>query len=223
MWAPGIGVIVELDPATGRTLRTLPVSGVSELATDGAMLWAVDGGHLVRIDPATGSVTSGPDVIRRPMEIAVAGGVPWVTSDDGMVRRFDPATLRVVATVPVGDAPAAVAADGRVLYVVSQGNAGTITRVDAATDEATQAVLADPTDPQSLGEVVAGDAGLYVARRTGLLDLDPTSLAIRSLTALPSYPSGLVLTGSVLWIFGDGRIDRVPAPGAQPEAGSPSP
>ena len=223
LWAPGIGVIVQLDPASGRTLRSLPISGVWELASDGAMLWAVGGGHLLRIDPVTGAVTSGRDVIPRPMEIAVAGGAPWVTSDDGMVRRFDPATLQIVATVSVGDTPAAVAADGNVLYVVSQGNAGIITRIDAATNETSQAVLADPTDPQSLGEVVAGAAGLYVARRTGLFELDPTSLAIRSLTALPSYPSGLVLAGSTLWVFGDGRLDRLSVPVVLPWSGSASP
>jgi hypothetical protein len=223
LWAPSIGMIAQLDPATGRTLRSLPISGVSLLASDGRNLWAVGGGHLMRIDPTTGAVTAGPDAIQRSLAIAVAGGAPWVTAGDGTVRRFDPVTLRIVATVPVGDAANAVATDGRALYVVSQGNAGTVTRIDVGTNGATQAILADPTDPQSLGEVAVGGTVLYVTRRTGLFALDPGSLAVRSLTPLPAYPSGLVLAGSTVWVFGDGRLDRLPAPDAASGAPSSSP
>jgi hypothetical protein len=127
---------------------------------------------------------------------------------------------RIAASI--GDAPAAMATDGAALYVVSQGNAGILTRIDLATNGATQAVLAEPTDPRSLGEIAVGDAGLFVARRSGLLRVNPTSLIVESVTGLPSYPSGLVLDGTTLWVFGDGRLDRLDAPAAA-SVGSPSP
>jgi hypothetical protein len=222
LWAPGLGVIARLDPVTGRTVDSLPISGVSLLAADHSALWAIAAGRLLRIDPATGRSTKGPDVIPAPLAIAVAGGAPWVTSGDGNARRFDPVTLRTVATVPVGDAPAAMATNGGALYVVSQGNAGSLTRIDLATNGATQAVLAEPTDPRSLGELAVGDAGLFVARRSGLLRVNPTSLIVESVTGLPSYPSGLVLDGTTLWVFGDGRLDRLDAPAAASVA-SPAP
>ena len=212
LWAPGQGTVVRLDGATGAIVERLPVSGVSLLASDGSVLWAISGQRVLRIDPATGAAAAGGDTIAGAASITVVGGAPWVTSADGNARRIDPATLLVNAIVPVGDAPNAAAAMGGALYVVSQGRSGAVTRIDAMTGATVQVGIADPADPQSLGEVATGPSGVFVTRRTDLVVLDPTTLARLGVTVLPSYPSGLLVSGSTLWVFGD-RLDRLAVPG----------
>ena len=99
------------------------------------------------------------------------------------------------------------------MFVVSQGVEGTVTRVDLASGGVASVRVADPTDPRSLGELLVGDDGVWVTRRTGIVALDPVTLAIGSSTELPGYPLGLVRDGLEAWMFADtGALHLVPLP-----------
>jgi len=211
-WAIRLGGLTEVDPVTGPG-RVLEVTGVSVLAAGADTLW---GGtldrQLLRIDPATGTVSGRVAMPARPLAIVEAGGRVWVSGDDGQLRVFDGGTLAAGPTVTVGTDASAMAADATAVFVASHGVEGTVTRVDLATGALSKVVLAEPTDPRSLGEVLLTPDGLWVTRRTTLFALDPATLVIGAHVELPSYANGLVADGPFAWVHGNGRLDRVRLP-----------
>ena len=125
--------VAHLDAETGReTVSVRLRQPAYDLAWGAGHAWASlrTDDTLARIAPRTGALVSivGP---RRPMQIAVAGGLVFVTGfADHTVGVIDPSTARSVGQpLPVGLNPFAIAGDSEHVWVTSLGN-NSVTRLD---------------------------------------------------------------------------------------------
>ena len=99
VWIIGAGVIYRVDPATARTVATIPAPGTSskgsQIATGAGAVWATsNGGHtgVYRIDPRASRVSGPPIRVGLGPGLIVPGaGTLWVTGMD-YVSRINPAT-----------------------------------------------------------------------------------------------------------------------------------
>ena len=105
VWLIGPGVIYRIDPATARTVATIPALGTggkpSGIATGAGAVWATRPGRrpgVYRIDPRTNRVTAFIGLPPTPTGITVAHGLVWATvakEGPGIVVRIDPRVNRV--------------------------------------------------------------------------------------------------------------------------------
>lgn len=150
--------VKRIDPdAEAVTDATKVIAGdyvVGSIAVGAHGVWAVAnaGEHvdgepyatrIVRIDPATRKVVARVDVsvAGEAFDVAAGDTAVWVTGFDsdregsGTVLRIDPATNRIVARIPLAF-PRCAVADSSGVWVTSVGQAGgTISRIEAATNE----------------------------------------------------------------------------------------
>jgi YVTN family beta-propeller protein len=141
--------LLELDPSSGRILRTISlgrVAGTGMIADDGT-IWVTDGwrGALIRVDVSDGSLVR-IRVGRGASAVAVGSGSVWVANTgDGTVSRIDAATNHVESTIPVGRYPQGIATTAGAVWVSNTGD-GTVSRIDPATNRvrATMGVGAFP-------------------------------------------------------------------------------
>ena len=137
--------LAKVDPRTNTITRTvkLPdgdVWGDTLLAAGDDQLWAIDrtGRRFVRVDPETGDVLASGKIHDGYVEdAAVVGGSLWLpVEDDAGVWQVN-RTGAIVGKIETGQVPYALASAGTSLYVSNQ-NSGTVTRVDALTQETRQ-------------------------------------------------------------------------------------
>jgi DNA-binding SARP family transcriptional activator/streptogramin lyase len=115
IWLTGLdqGLLVELNPATGKVATTTTPSGAglpywSEVTRGPGGLWVTDTTNdtVWRVDPTAIHGTSLASVDRSPNGIAIRGRSVWVASFlGGTLQRIDPTTMRVVARVRTGAHP----------------------------------------------------------------------------------------------------------------------
>jgi DNA-binding beta-propeller fold protein YncE len=148
MWAHAFsGSVVRLDPATGKSVKTLSVSQTPLLFGTGAFdfgsYWFSDfvDGAVIRVDAATTSVAAtipvgaaygtGPGV--GPLWLAAGGGAVWVVNNsDGGLYRIDPATN--TSTRVRGVYPGAPYLDIALDSVWFRWAGNEVARLDPATD-----------------------------------------------------------------------------------------
>ncbi|HEV2377290.1 MAG TPA: hypothetical protein VGS19_34640 [Streptosporangiaceae bacterium] len=162
VWVPGVGVTYEINDVSGRIVRTISTPGTLETcpcssgvaATGAGAVWVTHGCHgIYRIDPHSGRVTASLRAPGAGGDIAVAGGLVWVTSDRGLLR-IQPRTGQIIGKpVPVGAGTGLVIPGAGALWVTSNNtdDSSTIYRVDPATGAVR--TLANPivTDVQAVG------------------------------------------------------------------------
>jgi virginiamycin B lyase len=138
VWVGDLGNGVwRIDPPTARVVERIPVAAPLALAADRDALWVAtgptgpsSGGALVRIDPADNRVVAQLPLVGTPADVAVGGGVVWVTQPDvGELTAVDPASGRVTARIPLAGATSVAVSQDAVW--VSSAEAGTLTLVDA--------------------------------------------------------------------------------------------
>jgi DNA-binding beta-propeller fold protein YncE len=128
VWIIGPGVVYRVDPATARTVATIPAPGTSgkgsQIVTGAGAVWATsNGGHVgvYRIDPRHNRVMSFIRLQPNPIGITVAHGRIWVTEPKegpGIVVRIDPRTNRVSGPpIRVGPGPGSVVSGAGTLWV----------------------------------------------------------------------------------------------------------
>jgi DNA-binding SARP family transcriptional activator/ABC-type transport system substrate-binding protein/streptogramin lyase len=141
------GTLERIDPVSHSVVRRIGVRvHPGGLAVGEGSVWVTDADSptLLRVDPLYGSV--GP--IALPAKAGGAGGVAvgagsvWVAQGESRVLRIDPRTGRVERRFEVPHASDALFADGAA-WLVSNG-AGTVRRVDPATNEITASVRLRP-------------------------------------------------------------------------------
>jgi DNA-binding beta-propeller fold protein YncE len=141
VWIIGTGVIYRVDPATARTVATIPAPGISSkgswIATGAGAVWATsNGGHtgVYRIDPRTSRVTSLIRLPPHPGGITFAYGRIWVTEakeGPGTVLRIDPRVNRVSGPpIRVGVGPGLVVPGAGTLWVTGMDY---VSRINPAT------------------------------------------------------------------------------------------
>jgi hypothetical protein len=132
----GQGSLVRVDGRTGRTLRSVALTGEADrLVSAYGGLWALmrEPPRLVRLDPTTAAVVRvwmlpGSSV----GDLAAGSGRLWATvSDPGWLMRVD-ARSGSKAGTPLGRHPAGVAVRGRSVWVAQYGSS-TVTLLDSRT------------------------------------------------------------------------------------------
>jgi DNA-binding SARP family transcriptional activator len=131
--SPEENEVIRVNPATGAVLARIPVRTPFWLSYGNGGLWTtsdVDG--VERIDPATNTVAAIAPVPEPIDEVVVGGGFAWATNPPkGSVYKMD-RSGRIVATYETGDGAREPSySDGKLW--VSNGSAGTLTSIDAAT------------------------------------------------------------------------------------------
>lgn len=100
------GTLSRLDPATGKTIATIPVkpkSTTAMVADDAVWVANAADASVQRIDTRTNKVVSEIAVHAGPRFLASGASGIWVWSQgDGSVAHIDPATNRVAAIINVG-------------------------------------------------------------------------------------------------------------------------
>jgi len=148
VWIIGQGVIHRIDPATAKTVATIPTPGTggkppSGIATGAGAVWATSNGGrpgVYRIDPRTNRVTSFIRLPPTPIAITVAHGRVWVTEakeGPGIVVRIDPRTNRVSGPpIRVGAGPGEIVSSAGTLWVTNSSstpNVPDVSRINPAT------------------------------------------------------------------------------------------
>ncbi len=136
------GVVLRVDPESGRVVESVAVGNVpSAIAAGAGSLWVANSedGTVTRIDPATLVTTTIP-VGNGPAAVAVNAAGVWVANaGDNAVVRVDIGTNAVAATTQVGDGPAAVVATPTALWVANSRD-GTVMRLDPRSGEVSRTI-----------------------------------------------------------------------------------
>ena len=186
LWVADVdtGRLQALDPASGRTVRSVTIGGALwDLRSDGTFLWTDDHVNtLVRVNPGDGRVRR-VDVGATPGGIAVGPDGVWVAvQGEGDVAHVDPATVAVIGRIPTGPSPTWFANDGSTLWL--SDDSGVVQRLDAGAGRlaAGYRVGGQPDDGTAL------DGRVYIPdRRSGhVLVLDAATGAVVSVLALPA-------------------------------------
>jgi hypothetical protein len=172
VWLAVGGLVLRVDPATGRALVVPGVEDraapVVDLTAGAGAVWAeTSAAGLLRIDPHTARLTAslpGPAV----SAVAAGAGGVWAVCCDGRIRRgrltrLDPASGRVLAAVGLPGRPLAVGAGPGAVWV--RGAEGWLWRVDPTGDRQAGAIRL-PTVPEGAelgGAVVVADRVVWVS------------------------------------------------------------
>jgi hypothetical protein len=145
VWIAGPGVIYRVDPATARTVATIPAPETggkppSSITTGAGAVWATSPGRhpgVYRIDPRANRVTSFIRLPPTPTGITVAHGRVWVTvakEGPGIVVRIDPRTNGISGPpIRVGAGPGEIVSSAGTLWVTNSDNPGGVSRINLAT------------------------------------------------------------------------------------------
>ena len=208
--------VTRVDASSRRAARHIAVGGPpTGIAATGAAVWVIDdSGNVSRIDPRYDRPV---DTRRLAETVGFFGGTArpaltafrsvWIASPAGVVLRLNPASGRVVDTVGVGNRPTAIAAGAGSVWVTN-GNDGTVTRIDPQT-------LATKTIPvgNDPAAVAVDAAGAWVANAgdNAVVRLDTDTNAVAATMPVGDGPAAILLTATALWVANlrDGTVMRL--------------
>ena len=128
-----------LDPASGKTLRSIDVPAHAGTAFDGRHLFQLAGDRIQKIDPQTGRVVS---TIPSPggggdSGLAWAEGSLWVGQyRDRKIHQIDPETGSILRTIESNRFVTGVTwVDGELWHGTWEGDESEVRRIDPATGE----------------------------------------------------------------------------------------
>ncbi len=127
-----------LDPATGKTMRTVDVAADAGTAFDGKHLFQIAEDRIHKIDPATGRVLA---TIPAPgggdSGLAWAEGSLWVGQyRDRKIHQIDPDTGKIIRTIESNRFVTGVTwVDGELWHGTWQGDESELRRIDPQTGE----------------------------------------------------------------------------------------
>lgn len=215
LWVGGYGSssVAQLDPLTGRTIRTITVgSSPLGVAVIGTSVWAANygDGTVTRIDAATGKVTATIAVGQSPDSFATIGGRLWVFDQASSAASvIDLASDKVVRTVrlPV-QAGWAAAGAGEVWVPDLQGSSQTMIGLDRVTGKISTTVhlSAYPS------EVAFGFGSGWVTCKDAVYRFNTSTGAITAKISSPGAGfDGIAISGGAVWVgeITGGRVDRI--------------
>jgi YVTN family beta-propeller protein len=136
------GVVLRIDPRSGRVLESVDVGNAPSAITKGAgSVWVTNSadGTVTRIDPTTLVATTIP-VGHGPAAVAVNAAGAWIANaGDNALVRVDTGTNAVAGTTTVGEGPTAVLATPTALWVAN-GRDGTVKRLDPRSGRVTKTI-----------------------------------------------------------------------------------
>jgi hypothetical protein len=159
-----------------------PGAGVPATSPGSVWVPTTGDGMLVRVTSGTvaGRTTVGVPGSSGDLDTALAIGTRiWTASDAGdRIAAVDRSTGAVVQTIPVDDRPGGLVEGNSGLLYAFHLQHGTITRVDTATGTATR--LQGPNvSATGIAYGFVGSGSLWLLTTSQLLELDPTTAAVR--------------------------------------------
>jgi glutamine cyclotransferase len=127
-----------LDPASGKTLRSIEVAAQAGTAYDGQHLFQIAGDRIQKIDPKTGRVISSiPAPPGGNSGLAWAEGTLWIGRyRDRKIHQLDPETGAVLRTIESNRFVTGVTwVDGELWHATWEGDDSDLRRVDPRTGE----------------------------------------------------------------------------------------
>jgi DNA-binding SARP family transcriptional activator/DNA-binding beta-propeller fold protein YncE len=161
VWLAGGKRLIRIDPASGRVVRTLPVSvGIDGIATLRGDLWAVSRTDraVLRLDPLTAEIRDRVSVAGDSGALAISADSDFLWVLDGetaTVTKIDPGLHEIAETygLSAGRGELSLAA-GEGAAWVSNAFDGTVTRIDGATNEVASIPVSAYSSPRDV--TVAG-------------------------------------------------------------------
>ena len=139
VWFAAGDTLYALDPASGRTLRSIDVAAQAGTAFDGRYLFQIADGRIQKIDPQTGQVLG---TIPLPGDGAASGlawaeGTLWVGQyRDRKIIQIDPATGAILRTIESNRHVTGVTwVDNELWHGTWEGDESELRRVDPQTGE----------------------------------------------------------------------------------------
>ena len=138
VWIASGSKLNALDPATGKTVRSLDVAAHAGTAFDGKHLFQIAAKQIHKIDPATGHVLA---TIPAPGDtnsgLAWAEGTLWVGQyRDRKIHQIDPETGKILRTIASNRFVTGVTwVDGQLWHGTWENDASDLRRIDPATGE----------------------------------------------------------------------------------------
>ena len=208
--------VTRVDTSSRRAVRHIAVGGTpTGLAATSAAVWVVDdSGNVSRIDPrydrpvdTRGLATTIGFFGGTVRPALTAFGSVWLASPAGVILRLNPASGRVVATVGVGNRPTAIAAGAGSLWVTN-GNDGTVTRIDPQT--LVTKTIPVGNDPAAVA-VDADGAWVANAGDNAVVRLDTDTNAVAATIPVGDGPAAILSTATALWVANlrDGTVMRL--------------
>ena len=148
-----------LDPASGKTVRSIAVPARAGTAFDGQHLFQIGGDRIQKIDPRTGRVlaTIPAPGVGRLSGLAWAEGRLWV-GQDRKIHQVDPQTGAVVRTIDSQRFVTGVTwVDGELWHGTWEGEESDVRRVDPRTGEVLERLQMPPGVGVSGLEADGGD------------------------------------------------------------------
>jgi glutamine cyclotransferase len=138
IWIAGGSKLLAMDPASGKTVRTLEIAAHAGTAFDGLHLFQLAGQQIQKIDPLTGNVLA---TIPAPGDtssgLAWAEGSLWVGQyRDRKIHQIDPATGAIMRTLESSRFVTGVTwVDGQLWHGTWENDVSELRRIDPATGE----------------------------------------------------------------------------------------
>jgi glutamine cyclotransferase len=138
VWFAAGDKLIALDPASGKTLRSIDVAAHAGTAFDGQHLFQIDEGRIQKIDPKTGRVLG---TIPAPGDgcsgLAWAEGTLWVGQyEDRKIHQVDPQTGAILRTIESNRFVTGVTwVDGELWHGAWEGDESDLNRIDPRTGE----------------------------------------------------------------------------------------
>ena len=137
-----------LDPASGKTLRSIDVAGSAGTAFDGRHLYQIAEARIDKIDPQTGAVLASIPAPGhgRDSGLAWADGSLWVGQyRDRKIHRIDPETGAILRTIESNRFVTGVTwVDGELWHGTWEGDESDIRRIDPASGAVLQRLQMPP-------------------------------------------------------------------------------
>jgi streptogramin lyase len=216
VWVLGSGVIYRVDPATGKTVTTIPAPGagakLGDITAGAGAVWVIrTGPHpgVYRIDPRRNRIASFIRLPLVPSGVMVAYGRVWVTEPrqgPGLVVRIDPRTSQVSGPpIRVGISPGRIVAGFGALWVTGGSSNSWLSRINPATGAVTR-VLANIERVDAVG---AGSLWV-IPTRGGIQRVDPVTGRATATIRVPNAASVTFWAGSA-WVSAEppGTIVRI--------------
>src|SRR5215510_10769853 len=147
VWLAAGDTLNAIDPASGKTVRTLDVPAHAGTAFDGRHLYQISGDHIQKVDPDTGRV-----VATIPAPEGGASGMAWAEGSlwVGQYRRrkihqVDPQTGAILRSIESNRFVTGVTwVDGELWHGTWDGDESDVRRVDPRTGEVLESLEMPP-------------------------------------------------------------------------------
>src|SRR5262247_1963817 len=146
VWFAGGDSLNALDPASGKTLRSIDVAADAGTAFDGRHLFQLAEDRIQKIDPKTGRVLATIPAPGGGSGLAWAEGALWVGQyRDRKIYQIDPATGAILRTIPSNRFVTGVTwVDGELWHGTWEADASELRRIDPRTGEVLETLEMPP-------------------------------------------------------------------------------